>query len=87
MLICDFCGAENEIIDMGNLSDELCHNCGNKLAEKKFKEEKEIEPIKYRIRIIEQKPKIFNLFVWVIILPIGILFGILMLYVTWFSWK
>jgi hypothetical protein len=87
MLICDFCGAENEIIKVGNLSDELCHNCGNRLVEKKFKEEKVIESKKYRIRITEQKPKIFNLFVWVIILPIGILFGILLLYVIWFSWK
>ena len=85
MLICNFCGAENEIVDVDNLSDELCHNCGNRLAEKKFKEEKVIESKRYRIT--PQKPNIFNLVVWYIMLPIGILFGILLLYVIWFSWK
>lgn len=83
MRICNFCGAENFTEVNEKRAEEACYNCGNNLGDKRFK-----EPDSVKADLTSKQPSnIFPAFFWIIIIPIGFLFGILMLYVTYASWR
>jgi len=85
MRICDFCGSENKTDNLEKSANETCYNCGNNLGDKRFREA-EPEPVKVYLTS-KQPSKTFQLFVWVIIIPVGFLLGLLLLYVTYASWR
>jgi len=81
MRICDFCGAENEPDELEKFSDGSCYSCGNNLSEKRFKKENS----ESQSSESGETSRTFQIIVYALLIPIGMLAALFLMYSTLMS--
>ena len=82
MRLCDFCGAENNTDKLDIHTDDKCYNCGNNLEEKRFNKEDEVSPPSDS----GESSKAFQIFVFILIFPFGLIAVLFGIYITFVAW-